>query len=87
MCDVPYGLLISGGVDSSIVAAIAARNAERRVETDGAEQAWWPRIHSFSVGLPDAPDTKYAKMVAEYIGSQHHEINFTTRRPSTPCPT
>jgi asparagine synthase (glutamine-hydrolysing) len=77
MCDVPYGLLISGGVDSSIIAAIAARNAERRVETDGAEQAWWPRIHSFSVGLPDAPDTKYAKMVAEHIGSQHHEINFT----------
>lgn len=77
MCDVPYGLLISGGVDSSIVAAVAAKYAERRVETDGAEQAWWPRIHSFSVGLPDAPDTKYAKKVAEYIGCQHHEINFT----------
>jgi len=77
MCDIPYGLLISGGVDSSIVAAVAAKYAERRVETDGAEQAWWPRIHSFSVGLPDAPDTKYAKKVAEYIGCQHHEINFT----------
>ncbi len=79
MCDVPYGLLISGGVDSSIVAAIAARFAERRIETDGAEQAWWPRIHSFSVGLPGAPDTKFAKMVADYIGSQHHEINFTVQ--------
>jgi asparagine synthase (glutamine-hydrolysing) len=77
MCDVPYGLLISGGVDSSIIAAVAAKYAERRVETDGTEQAWWPRIHSFSVGLPDAPDTKYAKKVAEYIGCQHHEINFT----------
>ncbi len=77
MCDVPYGLLISGGVDSSIIAAIAAKYAEKRVETDGADQAWWPRIHSFSVGLPDAPDTKYAKKVAEFIGSQHHEINFT----------
>lgn len=77
MCDVPYGLLISGGVDSSIVAAIAARHAEKRVETGGQEKAWWPRIHSFSVGLPDAPDTKYARLVAEAIGSQHHEINFT----------
>lgn len=77
MCDVPYGLLISGGVDSSIVAAIAARHAEKRVETGSQEKAWWPRIHSFSVGLPDAPDTKYARMVAQAIGSQHHEINFT----------
>lgn len=79
MCDVPYGLLISGGVDSSIVAAIAARHAERRVESDGSEQAWWPRIHSFSVGLLDAPDTKYARIVAEAIGSQHHEITFTVQ--------
>ncbi len=77
MCDVPYGLLISGGVDSSIIAAIAAKYAERRVETEGAERAWWPRIHSFSVGLAEAPDTRYAKMVASHIGSEHHEIVFT----------
>jgi asparagine synthase (glutamine-hydrolysing) len=77
MCDVPYGLLISGGVDSSLIAAIAAKYAERRVETNGAERAWWPRIHSFSVGLADAPDTRYAKMVAQHIGSEHHELVFT----------
>jgi asparagine synthase (glutamine-hydrolysing) len=79
MCDVPYGLLISGGVDSSIIAAIAARHAERRVESGDRDKAWWPRLHSFSVGLPDAPDTRYARMVAEAIGSQHHEINFTVQ--------
>ncbi|HUX36590.1 MAG TPA: asparagine synthase B [Rectinemataceae bacterium] len=79
MCDVPYGLLISGGVDSSIIAAIAARHAEKRVETEERDRAWWPRMHSFSVGLPGAPDTKYAKMVAQHIGSQHHEIEFTVQ--------
>jgi asparagine synthase (glutamine-hydrolysing) len=77
MCDVPYGLLISGGVDSSLIAAIAAKYAERRVETDGAARAWWPRIHSFSVGLAEAPDTRYAKLVAQHIGSEHHELVFT----------
>ncbi len=79
MCDVPYGLLISGGVDSSIIAAIAARHAEKRVETAERDRAWWPRMHSFSVGLPGAPDTKYARMVAQHIGSQHHEIEFTVQ--------
>jgi asparagine synthase (glutamine-hydrolysing) len=77
MCDVPYGLLISGGVDSSIVAAIAAKYKAKRVETGGKEPAWWPQLHSFSVGLKDAPDLKYAKKVADYIGSIHHEIYFT----------
>jgi asparagine synthase (glutamine-hydrolysing) len=79
MSDVPYGLLISGGVDSSIIAAIAARHAEKRVETDERDRAWWPRMHSFSVGLPGAPDTKFAKKVADHIGSQHHEIVFTVQ--------
>jgi asparagine synthase (glutamine-hydrolysing) len=79
MSDVPYGLLISGGVDSSIIAAIAAKHAEKRVESGEKDRAWWPRMHSFSVGLPGAPDTKYAKKVAEAIGSQHHEINFTVQ--------
>jgi asparagine synthase (glutamine-hydrolysing) len=79
MSDVPYGLLISGGVDSSVIAAIAARHAEKRVESDEVDRAWWPRMHSFSVGLPGAPDTKYAKKVADHIGSQHHEIQFTVQ--------
>ncbi len=79
MSDVPYGLLISGGVDSSIIAAIAAKHAEKRVETDERDRAWWPRMHSFSVGLPGAPDTRFARKVAEHIGSQHHEIQFTVQ--------
>ncbi len=79
MCDVPYGLLISGGVDSSIIAAVAAKFSEKRVESGDTERAWWPRMHSFSVGLPGAPDTKYARKVAEFIGSQHHEIEFTVQ--------
>jgi asparagine synthase (glutamine-hydrolysing) len=79
MSDVPYGLLISGGLDSSVIAAIAAKHAEKRVETDETQRAWWPRMHSFSVGLPGAPDTKYAKMVAKAIGSEHHEIEFTVQ--------
>jgi asparagine synthase (glutamine-hydrolysing) len=79
MSDVPYGLLISGGLDSSVISAIAAKHAEKRVETDETQRAWWPRMHSFSVGLPGAPDTKYAKIVAEAIGSEHHEIEFTVQ--------
>jgi asparagine synthase (glutamine-hydrolysing) len=79
MCDVPYGMLISGGLDSSVIAAIAAKHAEKRVETGETSPAWWPRMHSFSVGLPGAPDTRFAKKVAEHIGSQHHEIEFTVQ--------
>jgi asparagine synthase (glutamine-hydrolysing) len=77
MCDVPYGLLISGGVDSSLVASIAARYRDRRVEEEDQGPSWWPRIHSFSVGLKDAPDLAPARLVAEHIGAIHHEIHFT----------
>jgi asparagine synthase (glutamine-hydrolysing) len=79
MCDVPYGVLISGGVDSSIVAAIAAKFSARRVETRDAEPAWWPRLHSFAIGLEGAPDLAPARKVAEHIGSVHHELHFTVQ--------
>ena len=79
MCDVPYGVLISGGVDSSLVAAIAATYREGRVEEDGAAPAWWPRIHSFAIGLDGAPDLAPARLVAEHIGAIHHEIHFTVQ--------
>lgn len=77
MCDVPYGVLISGGLDSSLIAAIAARYRFKRIESGETEEAWWPRLHSFSVGLAGAPDIKFARKVAEHIGTVHHEINFT----------
>ncbi len=77
MCDVPYGVLISGGVDSSLVAATAARYAARRVESEDQEPAWWPRLHSFAVGLDGAPDFGPARHVAQFIGSVHHEVHFT----------
>jgi asparagine synthase (glutamine-hydrolysing) len=79
MCDVPYGLLISGGVDSSIVASTAARFRQRRVEEDDKSPAWWPQIHSFAVGLAGAPDLGPAKKVADHIGAIHHEIHFTVQ--------
>ncbi len=77
MCDVPFGLLISGGVDSSIIAAIAARAAAKRVEDGSA--AWWPRLHSFTIGLPDAPDLEAARVVAEHIGTAHHAFTFSVQ--------
>lgn len=77
MCDVPYGVLISGGVDSSIVAAIAAKYSSRRIEEDDLEPAWWPRLHSFAIGLPGAPDLAPAAKVARHVGSVHHEVHFT----------
>lgn len=77
MCDVPYGVLLSGGLDSSIISAIAAQYAPRRIEDDSNDAAWWPRLHSFAVGLKDSPDLKAARDVAKHIGSIHHEINFT----------
>ena len=79
MCDVPYGVLLSGGLDSSVISAIANKNAARRVETDDQQEAWWPRLHSFAVGLKGAPDLAKAREVAEHIGTVHHEINYTVQ--------
>ncbi len=77
MSDVPYGVLISGGLDSSIVAYIAQKHSRLRVESGDKEEAWWPRLHSFSVGLEGSPDQAYARKVADHIGTVHHEITFT----------
>ncbi|MCM0247215.1 asparagine synthase B [Bacteroides fragilis] len=77
MSDVPYGVLLSGGLDSSVISAIAKKYAAKRIETDGASDAWWPQLHSFAVGLKGAPDLVKAREVAEYIGTVHHEINYT----------
>ncbi len=79
MCDVPYGVLISGGVDSSIIASIAAKYRQLRVEEDDQSPAWWPQIHSFAVGLVGAPDLAPARKVADHIGAIHHEIHFTVQ--------
>ena len=77
MSDVPYGVLLSGGLDSSVISAIAEKYSERRIEEDGKTRAWWPRLHSFAVGLKGAPDLAKARMVANHIGTVHHEINYT----------
>jgi len=77
MSDVPSGVLLSGGLDSSVTSAIARKYAAKRIETDGAEKAWWPRLHSFAVGLKGAPDLAKAREVADFIGTVHHEINYT----------
>ena len=77
MSDVPYGVLLSGGLDSSVISAIAEKFAEKRIEDDGRSKAWWPRLHSFAVGLKGAPDLDKARLVAEHIGTVHHEINYT----------
>ena len=77
MSDVPYGVLLSGGLDSSVISAIAKKHAELRVETDNQSEAWWPQLHSFAVGLKGSPDLVKAREVAEHIGTVHHEIHYT----------
>ncbi|MCH5328363.1 MAG: asparagine synthase B [Coprobacter sp.] len=77
MSDVPYGVLLSGGLDSSIISAIAKKYAAKRIETDSRSDAWWPQLHSFAVGLKGAPDLAAARTVADYIGTIHHEINYS----------
>lgn len=77
MCDVPYGVLLSGGLDSSLVAACAARFARRRIEDDDGTEAWWPRLHSFAIGLEGSPDLAAAEIAAEALGTVHHGFTYT----------
>jgi asparagine synthase (glutamine-hydrolysing) len=77
MSDVPYGVLLSGGLDSTVISAIVAKFAAERVETHDTEKAWWPRLHSFAIGLEGSPDLVAAKIAADYIGTVHHEVHFT----------
>lgn len=77
MSDVPYGVLLSGGLDSSVTSAIAKKYAEKRIESGDTKEAWWPQLHSFSVGLEGSPDLAAARKVADHIGTVHHEIKFT----------
>ena len=77
MSDVPYGVLLSGGLDSSIIAAVTQKYSKKRVESDSKENAWWPQLHSFAVGLEGSPDLIAAQKAADYIGTVHHEVHFT----------
>ena len=77
MSDVPYGVLLSGGLDSSIISAVTKKYAAKRIESGDTQMAWYPQLHSFAVGLVGSPDLAAARKVADHIGSVHHEINFT----------
>lgn len=77
MSDVPYGVLLSGGLDSSIIAAITQKFSKKRIESDSKESAWWPQLHSFAIGLEGSPDLIAAQKAADYIGTVHHEVHFT----------
>jgi asparagine synthase (glutamine-hydrolysing) len=77
MSDVPYGVLLSGGLDSSITSAVAKKYAEKRIESGDTEHAWYPRLHSFAIGLEGSPDLAAAQKVADHLGTVHHEIKFT----------
>ncbi|MCQ2375123.1 MAG: asparagine synthase B [Salinivirgaceae bacterium] len=79
MSDVPYGVLLSGGLDSSVTSAIAKKFASKRIESGDKTEAWWPQLHSFAVGLKGAPDLAKAREVAKHIGTVHHEINYTVQ--------
>ncbi|MCU0377418.1 MAG: asparagine synthase B [Bacteroidales bacterium] len=79
MSDVPYGVLLSGGLDSSVISAITKRFAARRIETDDSKEAWWPQLHSFAVGLEGSPDLAAAREVSDHIGTIHHEIHITVQ--------
>ncbi len=77
MCDVPYGVLLSGGLDSSVISALAKRHASRRIESNGEKDAWYPQLHSFAIGLKGSPDLENSRKVADFIGTIHHELTYT----------
>ncbi len=79
MTDVPYGVLLSGGLDSSVISAIAKKFAAKRIESDNTQDAWWPQLHSFAIGLNGSPDLAAARKVADHIGTVHHEITYTVQ--------
>ena len=79
MSDVPYGVLLSGGLDSSIISAVTAKYSRNRIESGDTQEAWYPRLHSFAVGLEGSPDLMASKKVADHIGSIHHEVHFTVQ--------